>query len=117
MGTQRLKIKDDLHYRKGSDAACCSHCNNFVGDFIRHGIGGVVLGTEARCMEIGMENSIKYRVNPSHICSRYDQSIYMLRLLGEKHYLEVHGQEKLDDAKVSLIAVQLLKINRSTDPA
>lgn len=77
---KRLKIKDDLNYRKGSTAHYCSHCNNYTEVEI-FGCGGNPLGKQPRCKLIGVDkNSRRYRINPNHICDRYDNSEHLNRL-------------------------------------
>ena len=58
----------------------CDHC---VHDFELHGCDGKPRGIkELRCKIIGMENSVRYRIQPDNICDRFDNSRYMKRLRG-----------------------------------
>lgn len=72
---KRLKIKDDLNYRKGGTGASCSYCNNFEKiQFYAH------LLSEPRCKLIGVKSGLRYRINPNNICDRYNNSDYLKRL-------------------------------------
>ena len=68
----RLKIKDELHYRKGStnESRNCRYCVHFVPDYPVEAIGGGTLGVEARCRVIGLQNSRRYRVRGDYTCGR-----------------------------------------------
>ncbi|MFZ5760971.1 MAG: hypothetical protein ACOY32_15245 [Thermodesulfobacteriota bacterium] len=76
-----LRIKTELHYRRGYTHAHCNDCNHFVADFEPKSCNGNPLGrTEPRCRVIGLENSRRYRVHPKNICDKFDNSI-KLRLI------------------------------------
>jgi hypothetical protein len=77
-----LKIKENVHYKRGYTHAHCSHCNHYVADFELVGIGGVDLGTEARCHIIGLKPGRMYRIAPANICDRFDDSEYMAGIKG-----------------------------------
>ena len=85
MGVARPKIKDEVHYKKGLTGAYCSECNHFVRDYQVTGIGGEALGTEPRCRIIGPKDGRGYRINPTHICDRWDNSEYMKQYRGIPH--------------------------------
>ena len=104
MAGQRLKIKDDLHYKRGGESASCSGCNNYVGRFRRHVIGGEFIGEEPRCLVMGLKHSIKYRINPNNICDLWDHSVGLLRLVGEAKYLELFGERRLKEAQQATAA-------------
>lgn len=77
---KRLKIKDQLNYRKGGTGAHCSQCNYYAEVEI-FSCGGNPLGKQPRCKLIGIDkNSIRYRINPGFICDRYDNSEHLARL-------------------------------------
>ena len=80
MGTQRLKIKNQLNYRRGSTHKHCSDCNHYLTMPIK-GIGGEDLGIQPRCKIIGTKPGRMYRVHPENICDAFDGSkkLYMLR--------------------------------------
>lgn len=94
MGAKRLKIKEDLRYRKGGESVNCKHCNSFVGDFRRHGLGGDFIATEARCRVIGLMHGVPYRVRPDYRCDRWNNSIDLLCRLGEIRFRELYGFRK-----------------------
>lgn len=98
MGTKRLKMKDDLHYRKGPTSGGCSHCNFYVGNFQVRGLDGNELGLEPRCRVMGFENSNRYRINPDNHCDRYDGNVHLLRLMGHSRYREAYGPDVYADA-------------------
>ena len=73
----RLKIKDDLHYRKGStnESRNCRYCSNFMRDAIYDGFAGVgkySMKWPGRCKLIvngfGSGTGIRYRVLSDHTC-------------------------------------------------
>ncbi len=73
MGSQpKLKIKEELHYRKGStcESMNCRHCDHFVKDFPVYGIGGAgkPLRIESRCKIIGLKEGVRYRVREDYRC-------------------------------------------------
>lgn len=98
MAGKRLKKKDELRYRKGGTSSECGHCNSFVGDFKRHGLGGDFIAEEPRCRVIGLEHGTPYRVRADHQCDRFDNAIYLLRLMGDKDFKRFNGQERFDTA-------------------
>lgn len=59
----RLKIKDELHYRKGStnESENCQHCTHLI----KSGIPGA---DGLRCDIIGVRESVRYRVREDHRC-------------------------------------------------
>jgi hypothetical protein len=57
-------------------------------------MGGENLGVEPRCMIMGMENSIRYRINPDNICDSFSGSVHMLRLIGDVRYRRLYGEEE-----------------------
>lgn len=73
MGVKRLKVKDELHYRKGYTHASCSQCNSYVGRFPIVDGRGEVVAHEPRCRVIGLGGR-QFRINPEYICDRYDNS-------------------------------------------
>lgn len=76
---KRLKIKDDLNYRKGGTGAHCSQCNNYT--VVEIFSNGTDHSREPRCMLMGIwERSKQYRINPNFICDRYDNSEHLNRL-------------------------------------
>jgi hypothetical protein len=64
---RRLKIKNDLHYRKGStnESENCRYCVNYIPEFT---IPGDPPRTESRCWIIGAEPGIRYRVRLDYRC-------------------------------------------------
>jgi hypothetical protein len=82
MGSQRLKKKTELNYRKGRTGHHCSYCNHFVSRFEVKLIGGETKGFEPRCRIMGLQMSIKYRINPENLCDAYDNSEYLQRPRG-----------------------------------
>lgn len=61
----RLKLKDQLHYKKGStnESRNCKYCKNVVKNYPVHG-----KENETRCKVIGLQGSIRYRVRLDHTC-------------------------------------------------
>ncbi|MDX9894312.1 MAG: hypothetical protein RBS34_02635 [Desulfofustis sp.] len=78
-----LKKKQEVNYRRGRTWASCSQCDHFVREFQVVGIGGKVLGVEARCRIVGLEPGRQYRVLPHYWCDRYDNTEGLKRLKGE----------------------------------
>lgn len=76
MGTQRLKIKNELNYRRGYTSRSCTYCNHIT-------TVQTATGPEKRCNLIGIKPGRLYRINPENICDRYDNSRYMTRLKGK----------------------------------
>jgi len=90
MGVPNLKIKQELHYRRGYTHASCGSCNHYVAAFEPKSCNGLPLGkTEPRCLVIGLENSRRYRVHPANICDRFDGSESLARVKG--NYDKRHG--------------------------
>jgi hypothetical protein len=76
MGVKRLKIKDDLHYKRGPTWANCGQCDHLVRHFdvvVSDGHGARVT-TEPRCKIIGLKPGRQYRIHPANICDRYDNT-------------------------------------------
>ena len=70
----RLKIKNDLNYRKGPTTGGCSNCNHSYEKIIQ-GIGQESLNRdEWRCRVIGDSESRRYRIHPDFICDRFENS-------------------------------------------
>ncbi|MDD4339226.1 MAG: hypothetical protein PHV00_06050 [Syntrophales bacterium] len=78
----RLKIKDEIRYRKGStcESENCKACKHFYPAFI---IGVAVSATDAsrrpygdlkpdRCEIIGLRGGARYRVRPDYTCDRQE---------------------------------------------
>jgi hypothetical protein len=67
----RLKIKDDMRYRKGStnETKNCKHCAYYIADNMLVG-AGVKIDLGPRCWLIGLGQSIRYRVWEDHTCDR-----------------------------------------------
>ncbi len=82
MGSQRLKKKTELNYRRGSTAHDCSECNDYVREFDVRGIGGEHLRFEPRCKVMGLKDGRAYRINPNNICDAHDNSERLKRLRG-----------------------------------
>jgi len=84
MGVKRLKIKNDLNYKKGRTWANCGQCDYFVSDFQVRGCDpeGTPLCKEPRCKIIGLENGRGYRIHPANICDRYDNTEGLKKLKG-----------------------------------
>ena len=75
----RLKIKDEIRYRKGStnEAANCGWCKHFkqaVPDAPVHGRTFMSLPTVAvgTCGLIGRQNTVRYRVRSDYYCDRQE---------------------------------------------
>ena len=76
MGAQpKLKIKEELHYRKGStcESMNCRYCEHFVKNFPVYGIGktGKELRIEGRCKIIGLKEGVRYRVREDCRCDKH----------------------------------------------
>lgn len=73
----RLKIKDEIHYRKGStnESNNCRACAGFVKDYL-----SILFSTsvgrqiECRCKIIGLKEGARYRVREDHTCDRHVMS-------------------------------------------
>lgn len=76
MGVKRLKIKNELNYKRGRTWANCGQCDHFVPKFQVHGCDKerTPLRVEPRCKIIGLENGRSYRIHPANICDRYDNT-------------------------------------------
>ena len=76
MGVKRLKIKDELNYKKGLTWANCGQCDHFVPNFdvVVNDDYGATVQVEPRCKIIGLENGRGYRIHPANICDRYDNT-------------------------------------------
>lgn len=79
-----LKIKEQLHYRRGYTHANCNDCDHFVEQFRLTGIGGADLGAEPRCHVIGLKPGRMFRVNPKSICDKYDNTMHLAFIKGER---------------------------------
>jgi hypothetical protein len=67
MGSQGLKKKATLNYRKASkaDGNCrCQSCAHYRHDCLITGIGGVFLGYQDRCALFCLDASRRYRIRP-----------------------------------------------------
>lgn len=71
MGVKRLKIKDDLNYRRGYTWAACEYCDQFVRGFGIASNKGTATA-EPRCKIIGLNPGRLYRINPKYICDKYE---------------------------------------------
>jgi hypothetical protein len=76
MGVKRLQIKNDLNYRPGYTHASCDGCDHFV---TAHNCCSGELWEAPRCRVIGIERGRGYRINPSSICDKYDNTEGMKR--------------------------------------
>lgn len=94
MASQRLKLKDELNYKKGPTSGGCSQCNHYIRNFKVRSMNGEFLGIEPRCKVMGLENSRRYRINPDNICKCFDNSVHMMRLMGENSYRRNNGEDK-----------------------
>jgi hypothetical protein len=67
----RLKIKEELRYRKGStnESANCRYCEHFKRDFLTIHRADMVV-TEHRCAVIGVREGARYRIRQDHTCDR-----------------------------------------------
>lgn len=72
MGCKKLKIKEELHYRRGYTHASCSECDHFVAKHHCEGIGGINLGEQPRCRVIGLKPGRGYAIHPKNICDKFD---------------------------------------------
>jgi len=66
-----LKKKQEVKYRKGNRTARCLYCTWFEPEFNCVGIGGVGLGKQPRCKEIGLKPGRMYRVSSDHVCNAF----------------------------------------------
>jgi hypothetical protein len=74
----QLKIKEELHYRKGSgnEAENCRFCRCFTPDYevIGKVFCGVVVRIEGRCSIVGFGNSPEYMVRMDYRCDAHRYS-------------------------------------------
>jgi hypothetical protein len=84
MGVKRLKIKDELNYKRGYTWKNCGQCDHFVAnyDIVEQDTYGALVTTEPRCKIIGLENGPSYRIHPANICDRYDNTERLKRIRG-----------------------------------
>lgn len=84
MGVKRLKIKNELNYKRGGTSRHCGGCDHFVPDFdvVVNDDYGATLRQEPRCKIIGLKNGRGYRIHPANICDRYDNTEKIKRLMG-----------------------------------
>lgn len=69
----RLKIKDEIRYRKGStnESQNCRYCKQFKWDFLEIRSADKVV-TEHRCAVIGVRDSARYRIREDYTCDRQE---------------------------------------------
>jgi hypothetical protein len=67
-----LKIKEQLHYRRGYTHASCDGCDYYVSNHPLSGMNGVDLGEGRRCRVIGLKPGRMYAIHPKNICDRFD---------------------------------------------
>ncbi len=83
----RLKIKDDLHYRKGStnESLNCRFCVNKVF-FKKTEIAPGRYNIDYRCKVIGVTGGIRYRINRDYTCDKqqYAVELGLLQAAGEQ---------------------------------
>ena len=79
----RLKIKDEIRYRKGStnETRNCKWCASFIRNFTLHN-GEVTVDFGSRCKMIGPGRSVRYRVREDHTCDR-QVSTYVPSAIGK----------------------------------
>lgn len=72
----RLKIKDEIRYRKGSthESSNCKACKYFKAQSITISYSSGDHHIEDRCTIVGMASSARYRVRPDHTCDRQEMS-------------------------------------------
>lgn len=75
----RLKIKDEIHYRKGSTNTSnnCEACMHFKENATKTDF----MPPEDRCVLIGFGKSLRYRVRKDHTCDRQAMSAEWRRRL------------------------------------
>lgn len=76
MGLTKLKIKDELRYRRGYTHSHCSDCNHYVGMTLENGL------RDPRCRLIGLKPGRMYRVHPASVCDRFDGSLMLAKVKG-----------------------------------
>lgn len=69
--TPRLKMKEELNYRKGStnESRNCGYCIHFRTMNSRR-INGQTIGTVPRCWILGRELSKRYEVRRDYTCDK-----------------------------------------------
>lgn len=77
MGTPRLKIKNELNYRRGYTSRSCRYCNHIQRSYRDKD------ECLYRCELIGLQGGRLFDINPNHICDRYDNSRYLTMLEGQ----------------------------------
>jgi hypothetical protein len=84
MGVKRLKIKNELNYKRGRSWAYCGECDHFVShyDIVEQTPYGAQVTSEPRCKIIGLKPGRQYRIHPANICDRYDNTEHMKRIKG-----------------------------------
>jgi len=73
-GSQMLKAKRALNYRKGNKDLNCGNCNNFNKEFQFLKMDGTPHKLAPRCKVIGLESSIRYQVNAKYVCDGHTSS-------------------------------------------
>lgn len=71
MGVKRLKIKDDLNYRRGYTWKQCSYCDYYASGFGIVSANHAETINEPRCKIIGLKPGRQYRINPGNVCDKY----------------------------------------------
>ncbi|QQG66346.1 hypothetical protein [Desulfobulbus oligotrophicus] len=79
MSIRRLKIKDELHYRRGYTHASCGGCDHYVPDSL---CADGELWDAPRCRIIGVKRGRLFRINDNNICDRYDNTENIKRCRG-----------------------------------
>jgi len=71
----RLKIKDEIRYRKGStnESMNCRACKHFKRDFLQYRRQDMLI-IEHRCALIGVGEGRRYRIREDHTCDRQEMS-------------------------------------------
>lgn len=70
MGVKRLKIKNDLNYRKGYTWKACGYCDYYINSFEIARNNECIIA-EPRCKIIGLNPGRLYRINPGNVCDKY----------------------------------------------
>ena len=72
----RLKIKDEIRYRKGhtNDSQNCKVCENFRKDLYSYQPKSRPKTSESRCALIGLRPTARYRVREDYTCDRQQMS-------------------------------------------
>jgi hypothetical protein len=72
MGSQQLKKKVELNYRRKSASRSCADCDHaWHPSFDKW----------PRCEIMGLGNGRTYRISPNGLCDKHDNSKHMERLL------------------------------------